>query len=140
MSQYTLFTGTKLKAGEGLSAKKVVDRLLENDDIPDEPAEEKQGISSEELETFIADPANQVTPDQAEALREVRTRWVTMEKPQVDFLNGCIMVPVGADVNPMWLGIEKDGYTKEHADRAYAKFQTMPRSKSNLVLAINLTR
>ena len=111
MSQYTLFTGTKLKAGEGLSAKKVVDRLLENDDIPDEPAEEKQGISSEELETFIADPANQVTPDQAEALREVRTRWVTMEKPQVDFLNGCIMVPVGADVNPMWLGIEKDGYT-----------------------------
>ena len=35
---------------------------------------------------------------------------------------------------------DKHCATKEHADRAYAKFQTMPRSKSNLVLAINLTR
>ena len=76
-----------------------------------EGAEPKTGISDMQLARFMANPENKVTQEQAVALQRIRDRWNDMGEPQVDFLNGCIMVPVGAGVNPMWLGIEKDGYT-----------------------------
>jgi len=96
-------------------------KLLQEEDRPwqGDPAshtdlvgrEPKTGISELDLARFIANPENKVTDAQGEALSRVRARWNDMGDPQVDFLNGCIMVPVGAGVNPMWLGIEKDGYT-----------------------------
>ena len=91
-----------------MNAQKIVE-----EEVPSESETEGthacEGIACDELEKWII--TNKVTDQQAEALRKVRERWDMMETPQMDTINDCVMVAVGAGTNPMWLGIEKDGYT-----------------------------
>ena len=60
-----------------------------------------------------------MTKEQETALREVHERWEietdfdTFKATARPLLGGggCLMVHVGSPSNPMWLGIETDGYT-----------------------------
>lgn len=94
--------------------------LIENDWIDQKPTEQEivrmenednKNISIKDLQKWVKDNLQFISGAQIHAIWDVRLKWDMMAMPYFDTLNGCIMVQVGHGVNPMWLGIEKDGYT-----------------------------